>query len=100
MNRARSDEEKVGHRSTLQTDQVVCRLLVKPCSVSGLKPLNVSEAPVQYFTSHSMGSLEPLGMSRVSLGAGELSLWLRALVALAEDLGLIPSSHVTAHSCL
>jgi hypothetical protein len=47
-----------------------------------------------------MGSLEPLGMSRVSLGAGELSLWLRALVAFAEDLGLIPSSHVTAHSCL
>jgi hypothetical protein len=30
-------------------------------------------------------------------GAEELAQWLRALV-LAEDLGLIPRTHVTAHN--
>jgi hypothetical protein len=34
----------------------------------------------------------------VSLGAKEMTQWLRALVALAENPGLIPSTHMAAHS--
>lgn len=33
-----------------------------------------------------------------SLGVGELPLQVRAPAALPEDLGLVPSSHMTAHS--
>jgi hypothetical protein len=32
-------------------------------------------------------------------GAGETAQWIRAL-ALAEDLGLIPSTHMEAHNLL
>lgn len=31
------------------------------------------------------------------LGAREMAQWLRALVALTEDLGLISSTHMAAH---
>jgi hypothetical protein len=30
-------------------------------------------------------------------GAGEMAQWLRALVALAEDSGAVPSSYLLAH---
>ena len=33
-------------------------------------------------------------------GAGEVAHWFRALVALAEELGLIPSTHMEAHNLL
>jgi hypothetical protein len=33
-------------------------------------------------------------------GAGELAQQLRALATLAEDLGLLSSTHGTAHNCL
>ena len=33
-------------------------------------------------------------------GAGQMAQWLRALPALPEDLGSIPSTHVAAHNCL
>jgi hypothetical protein len=36
----------------------------------------------------------------LSSGAGELAQWLRVLVALEEDLGLIPSTYVVTHNCL
>jgi hypothetical protein len=32
--------------------------------------------------------------------AGEMAQWSRALAALAEDLGLVPSTHMMAHNCL
>jgi hypothetical protein len=32
--------------------------------------------------------------------AGEEEKWLRADVALVEDPGLIPSTHMVAHNCL
>jgi hypothetical protein len=32
--------------------------------------------------------------------AGEMAQWLRALAALLEDPGFIPSTHTAAHSCL
>ena len=84
----------------MQRGQLVHRQLVKLCGVSVLNPLNAAAVLVQYFSFLSKGSLEPLGMSRVPLGAGELSLCLRVLVVFAEDLGLCPSTHVVAHSCL
>ena len=31
---------------------------------------------------------------------GEVTQWLRALAALPEDPGLIPSTHITAHNFL
>lgn len=31
-------------------------------------------------------------------GAGDMAQWLKALAALAEDLGLIPRTHVSAHN--
>jgi hypothetical protein len=31
---------------------------------------------------------------------GETAQWLRALAALPEDLGSIPSTHTAAHNCL
>jgi hypothetical protein len=34
------------------------------------------------------------------LEAGEMAQWLRALAALPEDPGSIPSTHMTAHTCL
>lgn len=33
-------------------------------------------------------------------GTGEMTQWLRALAALPEDPGLIPSTHVAAHNSL
>ncbi|KAK7798640.1 hypothetical protein U0070_002731 [Myodes glareolus] len=33
-------------------------------------------------------------------GAGEMAQRLRALTALPEDPGLIPSTHMAAHNCL
>jgi hypothetical protein len=33
----------------------------------------------------------------IELWPGEIALWLRALVALPEDLGSIPSTHMAAH---
>jgi hypothetical protein len=33
-------------------------------------------------------------------GAREMAQWLKALDALPEDLGEIPSTHMAAHSCL
>jgi hypothetical protein len=35
--------------------------------------------------------------NRHDLGKGEMAQWIRALAALAEDLGLIPSIHIMAH---
>jgi hypothetical protein len=32
--------------------------------------------------------------------SGEMAQWLRALDALPEDLGLVPSIYVDAHHCL
>jgi hypothetical protein len=32
-----------------------------------------------------------------SVGIGDMALQVRALAALAEDLGLLPSTHVVAH---
>jgi hypothetical protein len=32
------------------------------------------------------------------IGAGEMARGLRALIALAEDTGLIPSTHMMAHN--
>lgn len=34
------------------------------------------------------------------MGNGEMALRLRALVALVEDLGLIPNTHMMAHNHL
>jgi hypothetical protein len=34
------------------------------------------------------------------LGAEEMAQQLRALAALPEDLGSIPSTHMVAHNCL
>jgi len=34
------------------------------------------------------------------LGAGAMARWLRALVALAEDLGSVPSNDTAAHNHL
>lgn len=34
------------------------------------------------------------------MGAAELLHWLGALVALADDLGSIPGTHMEAHNCL
>jgi hypothetical protein len=39
-------------------------------------------------------------MRKKSAGAGEMAQWLRVLVDLSEDPGLIPSSHTTAHNHL
>lgn len=36
----------------------------------------------------------------LSLGTKELAQWLRVLVALEEDLGLIPSTFVATQNCL
>ena len=33
------------------------------------------------------------------IGTGEMAQKLRALAALAEDLGVIPSTHMAAHNC-
>ena len=33
-------------------------------------------------------------------GAGEMTQWLRALIALVEDPGSIPITHMAAHNCL
>ena len=33
-------------------------------------------------------------------GAVEMASWVRALAALAEDLGSIPNVYMTAHKCL
>lgn len=33
-------------------------------------------------------------------GVGEMAEWLRILVVLSEDMGLIPSTHIAAHNCL
>ena len=33
-------------------------------------------------------------------GTGEMAQWLRALTALSEDPGSIPSTHMAAHNCL
>ena len=38
-------------------------------------------------------------MSQERQKAGEMAQWLRALAALREDLGSIPSTHKAAHSC-
>lgn len=32
------------------------------------------------------------------LGAGEMTHWLRVLVALSEDLASIPHTHIVSHS--
>jgi hypothetical protein len=32
--------------------------------------------------------------------AAEMAWWLRTLIVLVEDPGSVPSSHITAHSCL
>ena len=32
--------------------------------------------------------------------AGEMAQWIRALAALPEDPGSIPSTHMAAHNCL
>jgi hypothetical protein len=34
----------------------------------------------------------------VNAGAGEMDQWLKALAALPEDLGSIPSTHVAAYN--
>ena len=39
-------------------------------------------------------------LTSFNLGAGEMAQWLRTLVALAEDLGLVSSIYMAAHSCL
>lgn len=36
----------------------------------------------------------------LSLGAKEVAPWLKALAALQENLGSIPSTHVAVHNCL
>lgn len=38
--------------------------------------------------------------SKLRFGAGAMSHWLRELVALVQDAGLIPSTHRTAHNHL
>ena len=37
-------------------------------------------------------------MRTTTLGAGEMAQWLRALAALAEDLGSVPRAHIEAHN--
>lgn len=39
-------------------------------------------------------TLEFLGDNIKHLGAGELARWLRAFVALTEDLGLVSNTHI------
>lgn len=34
------------------------------------------------------------------MGVRGMAQWVRALMALAEDLGLVRSTHTTAHNCL
>lgn len=34
-----------------------------------------------------------------ALGAGKIVLWLRTVVALAENWGLVPSIHMVANNC-
>ena len=41
----------------------------------------------------------PLGLRKVGSG-GEMAQWFRTLVALPEDIGSIPSTHMTAHKHL
>lgn len=37
--------------------------------------------------------------AKVRAGAGEMAERLRALAAVKEDVGLIPSTHLEAHNC-
>jgi hypothetical protein len=39
-------------------------------------------------------------LTNCKLGAREMAQWLRTLVDLAEDLGLVSSIYMAAHSCL
>jgi hypothetical protein len=41
-----------------------------------------------------------LGLRFMEVGAGKMAQQLRATVALPEDPGSIPSTHMTAHICL
>jgi hypothetical protein len=40
-----------------------------------------------------------IGVKSQNNGAGEMVQWSRALAALPEDLGSIPSTHMAAHNC-
>jgi hypothetical protein len=44
--------------------------------------------------------IESFVVKNVFIWAGEMAQQLRALAALAEDLGSIPSTHTAAHNCL
>jgi hypothetical protein len=53
--------------------------------------------------SHStLGSDHPIHRVKIefALESGKINQWLRALTALLEDLGLIPSTHMASHSML
>jgi hypothetical protein len=36
----------------------------------------------------------------LALKAREMALWLRTLMTLPENMGLVPSTHMTPHNCL
>ena len=50
--------------------------------------------------NQGFGELEERSSCKDSLGAGEMTQWLRALTALPKDLSSNPSNHMVAHSYL
>jgi hypothetical protein len=52
------------------------------------------------FPLYGKWSFFKLFILEISLAAGEMAQWLRALAAFPGDLGSIPSTHMVDRSCL
>jgi len=48
----------------------------------------------------SNGIINSTTIKKWKVGAKEMTLWLKALVALEEDVDLIPSIHIVVQSCV
>jgi hypothetical protein len=62
-----------------------------------VKTFNNSKIP-QFMVDKELESTGLL--KRYTVGAGEMTLWLRALTALPQAPGSIPSNQMVAHNCL
>jgi hypothetical protein len=80
-----------------------------PIATCGSRPLwgcqmtlsqgHLSHQQYQIFTIHNSSKISyEVAMKIILWGAGEMAQQLRALTALPEDLGSIPSTHMAAHN--
>ena len=63
------------------------------CAADSLNVNNISCSLSLLVTEHRL-------IIKENGGAGEMAQWLRALDALPEDPGSIPSTHMAVHNCL